>query len=204
MERYLPLRLRLLFTPEAAQPPSGYTRWEVHLETVGESAWLVVTASLSCDACRAGAWAPSAQEASVLVKCRSAPLRNSAEESMRAQMRWSRFQAYWELTRLFREVRRERGGLPTLGEFYGFLQFPASFDWRRPSLEERVQMRRWAVGLDDARLDRKLYDRVRWLAAGAPRRRVCAERPCATASSASVGRQSESRKWSAAQATSSS
>ena len=175
MERYLPLRLRLLFTPEDEKPPAGYSQWEVHLETVGESAWLVITASLPCDVCCAGSWRPSAQEASVLVKCRTAPLRKSADQSMRAEMRWSRIRAYWRLTRLFREVRRERGDDPSLGEFYGYMQLPASFDWRRPSLEERVQMRRWADGLDDARLDRKLYDRVHWLASGTPRRCACAD-----------------------------
>lgn len=168
MASRLALRLRLLFAPDAqdTEPRRSYTAWEVHLETVGGTAWLVVTAPLLCDCC-AGTWAPAAQERSVLIRCRGVvAVQNSAEQSMRAQMRWSKFCAYWRLTRVFREVRRERGGDPTLGEFFGFLQFPSSFDWRRPSPEEQVQMRRWAVGLDDPRLDRRLYDRVRWLAEG--------------------------------------
>ncbi len=155
----LALRLRLLFAPDSQDPALISTTWDVHLETVDNTPWLVVTASLPCGCC-AGTWAPS--ERSVLVRCVAEA--NTAEQSMRARMLWSRFAAYWQLTRLFREVRRERGSDPSLGEFYGFLQFPASFDWRRPSPQEQRQMGRWAAGLDDSRLGRSLYDRVHWLA----------------------------------------
>jgi hypothetical protein len=157
------LRLRLLFAPDAQVPSPSHSAWEVRLETVDNTAWLVVTATLPFPRC-ADAWVLLPQERSLLVRSRLEPVRNSPEQSMRAQVRWSRFLAYWGLTRLFREVRRERGEDPTLGEFYGFLQFPATFDWRRPSAEDQVQMRRWAAGLDDPRLQRGLYDRVCWLA----------------------------------------
>jgi len=104
-----------------------------------------------------------------------APFRDQESRDL-ARMHWDRFKAYWRLTPIFREMRRERARDPRLVEFFAYLQFPPSYNWRRPSADERMQIERWDAGLDDARPREPLYLRTKWLADRAAARRVEVER----------------------------
>ena len=87
------------------------------------------------------------------------------EASARARLRWSRLQGYYMLTPIFKQVRCEENRDPDVCEFFAFLQFPpSSYDWRRPTTPQLVQMQRWRAGLDDTRPKAELYQRARWLA----------------------------------------
>lgn len=81
-----------------------------------------------------------------------------------ARARWSRFRSYWQLTTLFRDMRRERNRDPLLTELFAFLQFPRTYDWRNPNENERYLMLRWAQGMDDTRPREDIYARSKWLA----------------------------------------
>ena len=84
--------------------------------------------------------------------------------SAKTYVRWTRFRAYWKLSDIFLQTRRERGREPTLAEFLGFLQFESTYDWRRPTKKEARKMQKWSNGLIEKRLDNAIYLRARWLA----------------------------------------
>lgn len=81
-----------------------------------------------------------------------------------ARLRWDRYRAYWRLTRIFREMRKELQRDPQLFEFFAFLQLPQSYNWRTPSPAQQEQMARWQRGLDDTRPRDVLFRRTKWLA----------------------------------------
>lgn len=81
-----------------------------------------------------------------------------------AQARWVRFQSYWKLATLFREMRKERQRDPLEIELFAYLQLPSTYNWRHPTENERYRMLRWAEGMDDDRPRGHLYSRSKWLA----------------------------------------
>lgn len=81
-----------------------------------------------------------------------------------ARTRWTRFWSYWELAKLFREMRKERRRDPLEVELFAYLQLPSTYNWRNPTEDERYRMLRWAQGLDDPRPRKSLFARSKWLA----------------------------------------
>ena len=76
----------------------------------------------------------------------------------------SKFRSYWKLSELFIETRFEERRDPTESEFWGFLQFDKSYDWRNPNKKQARQLAKWANGFKEKRLDAKIFKRARWLA----------------------------------------